>query len=74
VAASSCGVRALEKLQALAPRLDPISQKTFIAEHAHSLHHALDTRRQKFFAQAGQRGRVGTPEQVGRDREIQFVD
>lgn len=60
----------------LPPRLvlDSIGEKTFFTDDAHIDQRTMDTTWQKCLAEAGQRGRFCSAEQVRRDGKIELVD
>ena len=51
-----------------------IGQEAFVAHDMHIFHRAMNARRQKFFAQAGQGRRSVSAKQIRRDGEIELID
>ena len=53
---------------------DPVRQEAFFADNPHVGERTSNAARQKLLAQAGQRWRVRTAEQIRRDRQVKLVD
>jgi hypothetical protein len=75
VAVNLSGVRAGRKqLTRPGSMLDAVSEKAFLAHDSHLRERTADAAQKKFFAQSGQGGRFGTPENIRRDGEIELID